>query len=60
MNLAKNSKQNPNSIYAYMNSKIDVKDHIRALKYKDGSITTGLWIENIFNVFFSWVFVKDN
>jgi hypothetical protein len=44
-----------------MNSRIDVKDHIRTLKNEDGSITTdGLEIANILNIFFSSVFVKEN
>ncbi len=53
----KNAKQNPKSIYAYMNSKIEVKNHIRALK-KEGSISTdGLEIANILNGFFNLVFL---
>ncbi len=40
LNLAKNSKNNPKSVYAYFNSKTVIKDTVKALKSVDGSITT--------------------
>ena len=32
LNLAKNSRNNPKSVYAYLNSKTGIKDTIKALK----------------------------
>ncbi|XP_065654666.1 uncharacterized protein LOC136081289 [Hydra vulgaris] len=60
LNLAKNSKNNPKSVYAYLNSKIVIKDSIKALKTFDGSIITNeVDIANCLNEYFVSVFLKD-
>ena len=60
LNLAKNSKKNPKSVYAYLNSKCVIKDAIKALKTLDGSITTnGIEIANCLNDYLVSVFLKE-
>jgi hypothetical protein len=60
LNLAKNSKNNPKSVYAYLNSKTVIKDTVKALKSVDDSITTnGIDIANSLNEYFVSVFLKD-
>ncbi|XP_065658620.1 uncharacterized protein LOC136083141 [Hydra vulgaris] len=60
LNLAKNSKNNPKSVYAYLNSKIVIKDSIKALKIFDGSIIKNeVDIANCLNEYFVSVFLKD-
>ncbi|XP_065652908.1 uncharacterized protein LOC136080222 [Hydra vulgaris] len=60
LNLAKNSKNNPKSVYAYLNSKIVIKDSIKALKTFDGLIITNeVDIANCLNEYFASVFLKD-
>ena len=60
LSLAKNSKKNPKSVFAYLNSKTVIKDSIKALKNENGSITTsGVDIANCLNDYFVSVFFKD-
>jgi hypothetical protein len=58
--LAVKSKSNPKRVYAYINNKIKVKDTIRAIQLKDGTIATnGKVITNTLNEFFASVFTKS-
>jgi hypothetical protein len=57
--LASKSKSNPKLVYAYVNSKTNIKDSIRALKDKDEKIITdGPQIANILNNYFGSVFCE--
>ena len=59
--LALKSKTNPKQVYAYMNKVIKVKDTIRAIQSKDGSIeTNGKKIADTLNDFFASVFTKSD
>ncbi|XP_065683617.1 uncharacterized protein LOC136096376 [Hydra vulgaris] len=60
LNLAKNSKKKPKSVYVYLNSKIVIKDSIKALKTFDGTIVTKeVDVTNCLNEYFVSVFLKD-
>ncbi|XP_065662819.1 uncharacterized protein LOC136085442 [Hydra vulgaris] len=57
--LALNSKSIPKKVYAYINNKTKVKENIRAIQLKNGSIVTGLKvIANTLNGYFASVFIK--
>jgi hypothetical protein len=59
--LALKSKTKPKQVYAYMNKKIKVKDTIRAIQSKEGSIeTNGKKIADTLNGFFASVFTKSD
>ncbi|XP_065678462.1 uncharacterized protein LOC136093401 [Hydra vulgaris] len=58
--LALNSKFNPKKVYSYINNKSKVKDNIRAVQLKNGSIETDLKvIANTLNGYFASVFNKS-
>ncbi|XP_065645709.1 uncharacterized protein LOC136076163 [Hydra vulgaris] len=58
-NLALNLKSNPKKVYAYINNKTKVKESIRAIQLKNGSIVTDLKvIANTLNGYFASVFIK--
>nr|XP_047132600.1 uncharacterized protein LOC124811285 [Hydra vulgaris] len=60
-NLALNSKNNPKSVYAYINNKTRFKDSIKAIKLHNGIITTdNQEIVNTLNEFFASVFIQDD
>nr|XP_047141009.1 uncharacterized protein LOC124816049 [Hydra vulgaris] len=60
-NLALNSKNNPKSVYAYINNKTRFKDSIKAIKLHNGIITTdNQEIESTLNEFFASVFIQDD
>ena len=58
--LALNSKNNPKSVYSYINSKNQVKESIKAVKLANGSISTDIQeIVNELNELFASVFTKN-
>nr|XP_047141284.1 uncharacterized protein LOC124816226 [Hydra vulgaris] len=60
-NLAPYSKNNPKSVYAYINNKTRIKDSIKAIKLHNGIITTdNQEIVNTLNEFFASVFIQDD
>nr|XP_047143057.1 uncharacterized protein LOC124817257 [Hydra vulgaris] len=60
-NLALNSKNNPKSVYAYINNKTRFKDSIKAIKLHNGIITIdNQEIVNTLNEFFASVFIQDD
>nr|XP_047135243.1 uncharacterized protein LOC124812503 [Hydra vulgaris] len=60
-NLALNSKNNPKSVYAYINNETRFKDSIKAMKLHNGIITTdNQEIVNTLNEFFAFVFIQDD
>ncbi|XP_065658032.1 uncharacterized protein LOC136082549 [Hydra vulgaris] len=55
------SKQNPKKIYAYINSKLTVKDHIRSLITDKNELSNDVqFIANYLNRFFCSVFTDEN
>ncbi|XP_065681383.1 uncharacterized protein LOC136095090 [Hydra vulgaris] len=60
-NLALNLKNNPKSVYAYINNKTRFKDLIKAIKLHNGIITTDNQEKiNTLNEFFASVFIQDD
>jgi hypothetical protein len=59
--LAQDSKLNPKQIYTYINSKLKVKDNIKAIICDNNEISNDeQTIANQLNKFFSSVFTKEN
>ena len=60
-NLARDAKNNPKRIYAYINSKVKIKESIRALKTNDDKIITdGHDIANCLNNYFASVLCEED
>ncbi|XP_065679813.1 uncharacterized protein LOC136094128 [Hydra vulgaris] len=59
--IATESKKNPKQIYAYINSKLKAKDHIRAISIENNEISTDSQvIANQLNRFFNSVFINES
>nr|XP_047124238.1 uncharacterized protein LOC124806963 [Hydra vulgaris] len=57
----KQSKKNPKQVYAYINSKLKAKDHIRAISIENNEISTDSQvIANQLNRFFNSVFINES
>nr|XP_047135571.1 uncharacterized protein LOC124812703 [Hydra vulgaris] len=57
----KQSKKNPKQVYAYINSKLKAKDHIRAISIENNEISTDSQvIANQLNRFFNSVFINKS
>ncbi|XP_065639658.1 uncharacterized protein LOC136072380 [Hydra vulgaris] len=59
--IATESKKNPKQVYAYINSKLKAKDHIRAISIENNEISTDSQvIANQLNRFFNSVFINES